>query len=165
MNRTEFTESGSRLSISMMWIIAAIVVVAVAGITWGLIQNGPSAAVIGEAAEGPALAAGDEVAQLELIAGQRAADQFSTQLDLLRRRASIAASWDSATAYGVSLEKLAQAGRQAYVDNRLPATANGYAIYLDSLRRQGQAAQNFGGGPAGANEFSEWLDQLRRMGQ
>lgn len=165
MNRTVLTESSSRRSRSMLWVFALLIVVAVMGLTWMLVQDGRSTVVADEVAAGPAMADRQRVAALQPGAEPRAADAFSAELDLLRRQTAIVASRDAATAYALSLETLAQAGRQAFLDNRLPTTANGYVDYLDSLRRQGQAVQNAGGAPADANAFSAWLDELRRMGQ
>jgi hypothetical protein len=147
-----------------MWLVA-LLIVAAAGVTWMLVQNGASMTAAEEVAPAPALAGSERAAESLAVTGPRAADAFSAELDALRQFAASVASQDGATAHGVSLAELSATGRQAYVANRMADTANGYAVYLDGLRRQGQAAQRAVSRPADANAFSAWLDQLRRMSQ
>lgn len=165
MDRTVLTESRSPQRTVILWLIGLLIVAAVIGLTWMLAQNGPATLAADEAAPEPALAGSEGATESLVLTGPRAADAFSAQLDVLRRRAVSVASRDGASAHGVSLEALAQVGRQAYLENRAPTTADGYAIYLDSLRRQGQAARDAGTAGADANAFSQWLDQLRRLSQ
>lgn len=160
MNRTILTKSRSRLNSSTLWVVVLLIVVVVTGLAWTLAQNGRTVIIADEAE-----AHSERVVAVQRAVELRAADAFSAELDLLRRQAAMVAHHDAATVYALSLESLAQAGRQAYIDNRLPATANGYAIYLDDLRRQGQAVQEAGSAAGDPNSFSERLDELRRMGR
>ncbi len=165
MNRTVFTESSSNFTKYAMWLAAIIILAVMVGISWTLAQNGSSTAVLPEAAVPQASTNVEVAAQPQTITGPRAPDLYSAQLELLRQRALIAANRDGATAYSVWLESLAGAGREAYVNNSLPTTANGYTVYLDNLRRLGQAVHSENNVTADPNEFSEWLDQLRRLSQ
>ena len=163
MNRTGLTDSRLQASSSMMWFAALLIVVAVGGLTWALVQDGPSTTLAEEVIPERKSAKSESVTQPHLITGVRPADAYSIKLEQLRRQAQIVSGWDGPTAYSVAMEELARAGRQSYVSSRLPTTANDYALYLETLRQMGQAAQSNEVVPADAHEFSEWLDQLRRL--
>jgi hypothetical protein len=150
-----------------MGVVAIVIIAAMAGLMWMLVQNSAPDTVAGEAAA-PAAAGSEAVAPLTAVTGMRVTDAYSIQLDQLRRdAANITADTarDSATVYGVSLEALARGGREASLSNRLPATVNEYATYLDSLRRLGQETLRANSLPADPNAYSAWLDELRRLGQ
>lgn len=163
MNRSELTNVRRRQIRSNLWIAALVVAAAVIGSLWLVFQNrAQETNIAGVVISQPALPDGGTDVTLQLAAQPRAADLFSAELDRLRSHAFTVANREQVVAHTLSLEALAQAGREAFVSSRLPTTANGHAVYLEALRRQGQAANSEADFPATANEFSEWLDRLRR---
>lgn len=164
MNRSELPNVRRRQSRSSLWIAALMAAAVVMGSIWLALQNRtPIAHITDDAMPQPAILDSGVELGLQLGVQPRASDAFSVELDRLRNYAFTVSNREQATAHALSLEALAQAGREAHVSSRLPSTANGYAVYLDVLRRQSQAAYSEAHFPSSANEFSEWLDRLRRQ--
>ena len=97
--------------------------------------------------------------------GIRPADAYSAQLAILAQGARRVSGIDQVNRYALHVENLAQLGRAASVENRLPMVGEDYTNYLDHLQSLGQAAYAKQAlRSTGADEYSIQLEELRRIG-